>query len=365
MGRLRNVSLLFIVCAAIGIFPFEVRAGENIRVAILDDQRSVAITSTSGLVIAGKPSRKRISALMFRAATLGKRPVRVSSLNKVVLVNGTSYRGWVELRKKTNGLLLVVNDLDLEDYLKGVIAAEVPPNWEIDALKAQAVASRTYALNEKRRYGNRPYHILATIDSQMYSGVRSEYPKAVLAVIETKGLVLVHEGKLIPAFYHANCGGHTENASELWGIDAPYLKGVDCECQRILKSELWEKRFTIPQFLDTLKRAGYPLSDISDISVASVTPAGRVKNVALRSKYGSTIVPAEILRSALGSTVVPSLFFELELTDGEVVFSGRGKGHGVGLCQWGAHEMAGQGHDFRSILLHYYPGTLLMKMESH
>jgi len=149
----------------------------------------------------------------------------------------------------------------------------------------------------------------------------------------------------------------------MWGIDAPYLKGVDCECQDIIKNGLWEKRISVSRVSDALRRQGYGVSDITDMSIADITPAGRVKTVIMRSELGTTFVPAETLRVALGNTEIPSVFFELELSEGEVVFSGRGRGHGVGLCQWGAKEMAGKGHDYRSILSHYYPGAVLRRMK--
>ena len=178
--------------------------------------------------------------MLYNTVSIGKRPVRLSSASGVIQVNGKGYRGWVEIRKKKNGLLLVVNELDIEEYLKGVVAAEIPPDWEFEALKAQAVASRTYALYQKQSAGNRPYHILATVDSQLYSGNRGEHPQTVRAVQETRGVVITYQGEIIPAFYHSSCGGHTENAAELWGIDEPFLKGVDCECQEISKYGLWE-----------------------------------------------------------------------------------------------------------------------------
>ena len=318
--------MLFCV-AVVVLIALPVVASENIRVVIADDQRVVSLSASSGLLIAGSPLGNREKVLRFTPASVGGKPVRVRPIDGFTRVNGKRYRGWVELRKKKNGLLLVVNDLDLEEYLNGVIAAEIPPDWEFEALKAQAVASRTYALYEKRTAGKRPYHILATITSQVYNGVNGEHGQAVKAVRETKGLILTYDGKIIPAFYHANCGGHTENASEIWGIEAPYLQGVDCECQDILKDGLWEKRISVSLLTDVLRRQGYRINDILDIGIAGITPAGRVKNVTLRSARGTTTVPAETLRAALGSTVIPSVFFELELSGGEAIFSGRGNGH--------------------------------------
>ena len=354
-------SILFGI-AVLFISTLPVSAAENIRVAIADNQRTVLLKSSTGLLIAGTPSGGREKLLRFTPASVGGKPLRIRSTDGFTQVNGKRYRGWVELRKKKSGLLLVVNDLDLEEYLRGVIAAEVPPDWELEALKAQAVASRTYALYEKRTSGKRPYHILATVSSQVYNGVNGEQVNAVQAVVETSGLILTYRGKVIPAFYHANCGGHTENASLMWGIDAPYLKGVDCECQGIVKDGLWEKRVSVSHVSAALRRQGFRVDHISDMRIADITPAGRVKNVTIMSASGTTTVPAETLRAALGNTEIPSVFFELELSEGEAVFSGRGRGHGVGLCQWGAKEMAEKGHDFKSILSHYYPGAVLERM---
>ncbi len=337
-------------------------AAENIRVAIADNQKTVTLASSSGLMVEGVPFGGREKKLTYHAGSIGARPVRIRAVGDFIHANGKSYRGWVELRKKKNGQLLVVNELDIEEYLKGVIAAEIPPDWEFEALKAQAVASRTYALYQKQMAENRPFHIRSTVSSQVYNGSGGEQRQALQAVAATKGLVIVYRGEVIPAFYHSSCGGHTENAAELWSIDVPYLKGVDCECQIISKYGSWEKRVELPKVVTALSRR-YGVSDITDMSIESVTPAGRVKRVAIRSARRTTLVPGETLRAALGNAIVLSSFFELGLSDGQAVFSGRGRGHGVGLCQWGAKEMAQRGHDFRSILSHYYPGTSLERME--
>jgi stage II sporulation protein D len=115
--------------------------------------------------------------------------------------------------------------------------------------------------------------------------------------------------------------------------------------------------------INALRRKGYGVDDILDMDIEGITPAGRVKNVAIRHQGGKKLVPAELLRAAIGNTLIPSVFFELEMSAGDAVFSGRGNGHGVGMCQWGAKEMAEKGHDFKSILSHYYPGTSLMRLQ--
>jgi len=330
---------------------------ENIRVALGDNQKIVLVSSNKGLIIEGRSIDHNPKNIRFDASSTDNRPVRLKAQGEFIHVNGKSYRGWLEIRKKGNGLLLVVNELDVEDYLRGVLASEVPVGWEYEALKAQAVAARTYALYQKRTAGRRLYHIVASVNSQVYDGSKKERPREAQAVTDTRGIVIVYRGEIIPAFYHASCGGHTENAEELWGIDAPYLKGVDCECQRISQYGIWEKRIGLARIVNALRRQGFRVNDISGMNIQGITPAGRVKAVSIQSLHGKLFVPAESLRAAIGNSTIPSVFFELEIDGNEAVFSGRGSGHGVGLCQWGAEEMAERGWNYQTILAHYYPGT--------
>lgn len=346
---------LGIVLLALNIAP--PAAAESIRVAIADNRRSVGLRSASGLVVEGASPDRPGTSMTVQAGSAGRTPLRVRGRRGAIEVNGKPYRGTVEVRGKGNGLLLVVNELDIEEYLKGVIAAEIPSDWEMDALKAQAVASRTYALYQKRNAGKRLYHVLDTVDSQVYLGVRGERVRATRAVDATRGEAVLFDGEVIAAFYHSSCGGHTEDASVLWGIDEPYLKGVDCDCQQISSYGLWEKRFTVPAVLAALRRKGYRPGPVQSIESGVITPAGRVRNVLFRYPGGELSVPAETLRASLGYTRVPSIFFEPELLEGEVVFSGRGNGHGVGLCQWGARDLAQRGYAYHAILRQYYPGT--------
>lgn len=341
--------------------PAPASGSENIRVALEDHQKTVVLASGSGLVVEGRTPARGKKRIVFSAESVGGRPVRVASAGEFVEVNGRAYRGRVEIRKQGDGLL-VINDLDIEDYLRGVVASEVPHDWGYEALKAQAVAARTYALYQKRTSGSRAYHMFATVASQVYIGRAGERPRAARAVRDTKGVVIVYDGEIIPAFYHASCGGHTENAFELWGLDAPYLRGVDCDCQEISRYGLWEKRVGKSQIMDALQRQGFAVDGILGMDIKGITPAGRVREVVIRSPQGKKYIPAELLRAAVGNAVIPSVFFELAVEGDEAVFSGRGMGHGVGLCQWGAEQMAETGHDFEAILAHYYPGTILTRL---
>jgi len=353
------LSLAFLMA-----YSHTAQAFENIRVVVLNNKRTVTLKAQAGLMVEGSPSDHKEKKMIFGSSLIGTRPVRVRSAGEFIEVNGKSYRGRIELRKKKNGLLLVINELDIEDYLQGVIAEEIPHDWEFEALKAQAVASRTYALYQKRAAGKRTYHLLATVNGQVYSGRSGEHARAVQAVRKTEGIIITHGGEIIPAFYHASCGGHTENAMELWGLDVPYLRGVDCDCQEISKYGLWEKRLSIAQVAAALHRQGYRLKGIGKLEINGITAAGRVKQVSIYHAAGIESVSAETLRAAIGYAVIPSVFFEIAVTGTEIVLSGRGSGHGVGLCQWGAQEMAQRGQDYKTILSHYYPETTLMRTEN-
>jgi stage II sporulation protein D len=352
-----------LIISAFIIFAVSASASENIRVVIAGNVRTVALKAQAGLILENSPLRAGEKKMMLGASFIGTRPVRVGSTGEFIQVNGKSYRGRIEIRKQKNGRLLVINDLDIEDYLLGVIGSEVPFDWEMEALKAQAVASRTYALYQKRTAGNKPYHILATVDSQVYSGRSGERARTIQAVRETEGTIITYGGEAIPAFYHSSCGGHTESAWELWGIDAPYLRGVNCDCQKISKYGSWEKRLSKKAVAAALGKQGYRLNDISRMEIDGITAAGRAQRVAIHHAGGMVEVPAEMLRAAIGYSAVPSVFFEIETVGDEIIISGRGLGHGVGLCQWGAREMAQQGRDYKAILMHYYPGTTLKRLE--
>jgi stage II sporulation protein D len=359
---MRNVKrLLYLVLML--LLPASAMASETIRVAIADNLKTITLYSAQGFTGSSVSSGRRDRTVVYSMRSVGRAPVRMKSMGDFIRVNGKNYRGWIELRKNRNGRILVINELDIEDYLKGVIASEVPNDWDFEVLKAQAVAARTYALYQKRTSGKRPYHILATVSSQVYNGSNGERVNTVRAVQDTKGIFVAYRGEAIPAFYHSSCGGHTEDAAELWGIDEPYLKGVDCECQEIIPNGLWEKRIRLSLMDRTIKKLGYRVDSVSDMRIGAVTRAGRVKEIVVGPASRTTVVPADALRAALGSTVVPSVFFELDVSEGEAVFSGRGSGHGVGLCQWGAKEMAKRGFDYKAILSHYYPGTGLLKMK--
>lgn len=332
--------------------------GGEIRVLLADDLRQAQVRAAQGMRVQGAPAGSVLRTWNGASSSV-RGSLRLVPVRGSLSFQGTAYRGDLVIRKKANGALSVINALDIEDYLQGVVAAEIPPDWEMEALKAQAVAARTYALRQKGVNAARGFSVYASVNSQMYLGKQGERPRAARAVRETAGQVLRHRGRLIDAFYHSSCGGHTGDALELWGLDAPYLRGVDCDCQKISAYGRWEKRFPVREVLAALQREGYPARDILGAANGGVTSAGQVQRVLFRTSEGTVSVPSESLRQGLGPSRLLSIFFDTELIDQDLVLSGRGRGHGVGLCQWGAQEMALRGASYRDILARYYPGTTI------
>ncbi|MGE5279737.1 MAG: SpoIID/LytB domain-containing protein [Deltaproteobacteria bacterium] len=281
-------------------------------------------------------------------------------------IDGRSYRGdLLILRDKDKGLLLV-NVVDVEGYLKGVLVHEISSKWPMAALKAQAVAARTYALYQRETMKGKPYDVTADVSSQVYGGSRSEKGRTNRAVNFTAGEVLTYKGKLFPAYFHATCGGMTENASELWNISlAPLAGGRMCSFCSVSPHFFWKTaldRKTIREKLGVLYALKGPLASLA---VAERTPTGRVRSLVLKDDAGRSVkISAKDFRQSLGPDRVRSTNFSISVDKDRFVFNGKGWGHGVGLCQWGASGMAHKGYDYEEILVFYYPGAALRRYDA-
>ncbi len=275
-------------------------------------------------------------------------------------VNNRPYRGKTELSADLKGLL-AVNELPLEEYLIGLINSEISSAWPIEAVKAQAVIARTYALHRKAIRRNQPYHLESTVMDQVYHGVVTEDSRAARAVSDTAGEVLTYDNEIIEAFYHSSCGGRTEASVNVWGKQLPYLKGVSCEYCLYNSNGTWEKRLTLKELEDKLRAGGYKVSAVSDVVAGARNSRGRVRDVIVSSQRGDLVLSGDKFRKAIGYSVIKSTNFVVNVSDGRASFSGYGNGHGVGLCQWGAKQRALNGFNYMEILSYYYPGTQLEK----
>ncbi|NUN94489.1 MAG: SpoIID/LytB domain-containing protein [Verrucomicrobiae bacterium] len=281
------------------------------------------------------------------------------------------YQGAVRVMPVHGHGWAAVNELDVEDYLLGVIGREMSPTSPLEALKAQAVAARTHALFQAISSRERPYDLVANL-SQAYRGRTALYKNVVLAIEATRGEVLQYEGLLFPAFFHANCGGRTESAAAIWPISDPFGKGsalkmpgnASCPWCAHSGAAKWTYEIHAAALRKALRAEGISISGPLALRIAERSPNGRVLKVAVGVGKEEKRLSAERLRAILGWSVLKSALFTLErnrLPDGSagerITFRGSGYGHGVGLCQRGAFGMAKQGADYRAILAHFFPKT--------
>lgn len=356
-------------------FTTAARAGETIRVALVENAAQVSITSSEGFFIK-TPSGERLSSHPLTSADIqiqkGLAVNRQDTLEKElfflprrggkITVNRQTYDGVIRVKKKPEGLL-VVNEIDLERYLQGVVPAEMPPDWELEALKVQAVISRTYALYQKESRKEKDYDLVNSVLGQVYQGDSVKDRRTSLAIVQTKGQVVTYEGALALTFFHSTSAGPTEDASERWNISLPYLKGVSCPLDRDSPYHEWKRTISLDDLEAALGKMGYPVGAIATLTPLQWSRAGRLLTVRILYSGGELIVKAEDLRKALGYKVLPSTRFTIDSFGREVQIRGMGYGHGVGLCQWGAKVMAESGLNFDEILLYYYPGVTLQSYE--
>ena len=322
-----------------------------------------------------------------RSGPLVARPDRPSEL---MTVNGKRYRGEIMLTPTADGLL-VANRLHLEDYLRGVVPLEIGPRvaGEEAAVAAQAVAARSYAYVRITGGQARAYDVVATVQDQVYGGADAETPIADAAVWATRGLVLTYDGRLVNAPYHSTCGGSTAEVTEVWyrSRDEPYLRRVS---DRIGGSDRfycdpsprfrWSKTLERTTLATALERylaqyvnvPGGQVGAPRTLEVQSKTASGRVAALAVRTDRGRFLLRGNDVRFVMrvpNGEILNSTYFSVRTERdaagrlARATFDGGGYGHGIGMCQWGAIGRARAGHDFRSILSTYYPGTSLATVE--
>jgi stage II sporulation protein D len=249
-------------------------------------------------------------------------------------------------------------ELRLEDYVAGVVAAEMPASFPPEALKAQAVAARSYALTRKidAQAADRSHDIVAGVLAQAFSGEPG--PAARAAAEATAGEVLAREMEPVEAYFHASCGGRTEGGLAALGRDLPYLVPVACgRCDHAPKVR-WSLELSAR---DLAAAAGLP-GAATGARIAARSPTGRAQKVEIRAGGRTAVLAATDLRQRLGFSRLPSLAFEIREQRGRFALEGRGQGHGAGLCQWGAAGLAREGKTYREILAHYYPGVEIVRM---
>lgn len=271
-----------------------------------------------------------------------------------VFINDAWYRGRV-LVMPAAGKVTAVNWVDLEAYLYSVLGAEMPASWPQEALKAQAVAARSFALNRRDRSMTAAFDVGSTTAHQVYKGLASEAPSTIAAVNATRGQVLTHSGRVIEAVFHSSSGGHTENVEDVWQQPLPYLRSVP-DFDQDAPVFQWSETFSASQFQQRITGIG----QLQSVATERATPRGRVVSMRFQGSQGSRTLTGAEIRQALG---LRSTLFSVTIQGDTIRVSGRGFGHGLGMSQWGARGLALQGYTYPQILAHYYQGTVLSQVQ--
>jgi len=278
-----------------------------------------------------------------------------------VIINGRIFRGDIQLIRN-NMKLSAVNHINLEDYVKGISVRETSHYWPIDSLKAEVIVFRTFALYKMQENAKRDFDLTSDVYSQVYGGRAAERYRINKAVDETKDLIITYQGKILPAFYHATCGGHTDDAALFWNIDMSPLKGVACNFCQDSPHFKWHNVLTQEEVKDALVKGGYNIEDIKDIIILGRDKSGRITDLKIVTGKKDFKISSKDFRNTLGPNEIKSTNFQVKAIDRDIVFEGFGWGHGVGLCQWGAYFMAKEGYDYKQILEYYYPGARISSL---
>lgn len=262
----------------------------------------------------------------------------------------------------------VIEELPIEDYVLEILQETTPTGFPLEALKAQAVLIRTHALGHFHQHEKEGYQFCDTSHCQIYRGVKGNYFSFEKAVREVKSIFLSHEFKPIEVFYHSTCGGHTSAYDRVFGgKPIPYLSGIDdgAYCERSPDFK-WENFLSLKILIEILKKdySRTLLKHVEGLFPVDYEEKGRLFELSFNEKKTFQLQTEDFrqhVNRALGTELIPSSWFEVELKEGQLNFKGRGKGHGVGFCQWGARGRAEAGENFEQILFHYFPGTRLIE----
>lgn len=322
-----------------------------------------------------------------------------SSDNSTIKINSKAYRGAAEFKIDVNHKLTVINTLGIEEYLYGVVPNEMPSSWNKEALKAQAIAARNYAIKNMGKYKSQGFDLCTTQNSQVYGGYESEQKTTNQAVDETRGILAYYENNIAVLFYHSSSGGMTENAENVWSNPVAYLKGVEDSYSLGSPHDNWTYKISKLEVEKILRSKNNDIGDLISIKVDKKSENGRVLELTFKGTLDSVTYQKESIRALFGYSNIKSTYFDLDLnsskvnefnstakefdiesifndlsavlnnepqkepdgivftdTPDEYVFRGKGWGHGLGLSQYGAKNMAESGYTFDQILKHYFTG---------
>ncbi len=320
----------------------------------------------NGKIIAPDEKKILLSADENPLITFAKTPLQINS-DEFIKLSKRKYRGIIEFGFYDAQKITVVNVLDVNEYLYGVVPSEMPASWSKEALKAQCVAARSYAMTKFNSH--KFYDVCDNVHCQMYLGVNNESEKVNKLVDETKNICIYYKGKPVNALFFSSSGGVTEDAQNVWSNPVEYLKSRIDTYEKSPK--IWTREFTSEQIKQLLADNKIDIGDVLGIEVVDYLPSGRANQICIIGTEGTKTLDKENIRNFFAKAkggILESRMFTIEnkIESGEIdsgnfnckiIFSGKGNGHGVGMSQYGAKAMAEAGFKFDDILKFYYAGV--------
>ncbi len=308
--------------------------------------------------------RPTVEGIQVNDRVFGIQSLVFESDDHVVRAGKRQYVGTIRIVRHSERAMTVVNDIEIEEYLKGVLPLEVSPAWPIESLKAQAVVSRTFAIFKAIEKRNQDFVMSDTILGQVYGGSLFHKAETDRAVRETEGQILTFNNEIISTYFHAACGGQTAQPEKVWRlVPNPALKSVSCNFCHGTKHYRWSFHMPLLELERLMKRNGYPADGLRDVVFTDREISGRATKVFLRYEHSEASVSADSLRALLGYDRLRSLKVDAQVGDRrEVYFRGLGWGHGIGFCQWGSKRQAELGMSYREIVQYYFPGSVIQKI---
>ncbi len=333
--------------------PYQLFDGEGRPVLKGDGIMQTSITSSNKGIQIGNQS-------------FSMTPITISSTTDGIKIGKYVYRDAIRLWPEDGNKLDVINEIDIENYLKGVLPWEANPSWDTETLKAQAIVSRTYALFRAVQRQDKAYDLSGDVTSQVYKGKTIENKITSAAIDATRGQILLFRGKIFPAFFHSTCGGVTASVESVTrtqvasGDEKPFF----CDFCKGSKHYRWQSSFTKAEILDILRKKNHALLDLVRIKSRSSDASGRAYHLIFEGPNQSIKVLANNFRLWIGADKFKSTMIDrIQLKEGKFLFHGRGWGHGVGLCQYGAKHMGELGYNHEQILEFYYPGADIVDID--
>ncbi len=383
---MKGLQLLAASCAAVLVCATGTAAGaaqpslDSIRVAVVKDDPQVTLQifgrfrmfalqtghpvqegpRLQSVAVRGVPQGLALGEQVLPLFGVRIEPARDAAIN----VNGRRLRGALEIVRQKDLTLLVINHVALEDYLRGVVSKEAPDYWPSEALKAIAIAARTYAIYQRFTKASDPYDVSGNVMSQDYGGRASEKLTTTRAVQATAGLVVLYGQQMFPTFYHSTCGGMTEHARVMGSYDLPPLRGgVSCTLCAASPFFSWQRRLSKADVAWALHQSPYgSLGPIQSIQVTQRTASGRAQEIAVTGALRTVRLTGYDFRALFGFDQIRSPLFTIVPLADSFILEGHGWGHGVGLCQWGAAELARRGFSATEILSFYYPHVNVLSL---